>query len=107
MLALFVVTDLRDTIGQDDELVVGSLRDIIQRSNDNNEFDTIIFLSDGAPRRDNTPIPPEQVLNGVRVLNRFAKSRIHSIGFAQAGGNLRSFLQRLANENDGTLTLLE
>ena len=71
------------------------------------EFDTIIFLSDGAPRRDNTPIPPEQVLNGVRVLNRFAKSRIHSIGFAQAGGNLRSFLQRLANENDGTLTLLE
>lgn len=75
--------------------------------NELSEFDTIIFLSDGAPRRDGEPIPEDKVLKGVRVLNRFAKVRIHSIGFLQAGANLQRFLSKLALQNDGTYTRLE
>ena len=70
-------------------------------------MDTVIFLSDGAPRRQNRPIPEEDVLRSIRVANRFAKCRIHAIDFKRSGSNLRRFLAKLATEHDGKFTLLE
>ncbi len=70
-------------------------------------MDTIIFLSDGAPRRNNEPIPEDQVLRKIMEANRFSKCRIHAIGFKQSGSNLRRFLTKLARQHDGTFTQLE
>jgi hypothetical protein len=71
------------------------------------EVDTIFFLSDGAPRKDNKPIPEDKVRAVIRDLNRFVKARIHTFGFVQEGANLRRFLEKVAAENDGKFTALE
>jgi hypothetical protein len=71
-------------------------------------FDTIVFLSDGMPRRNtNETIPKEIVLKHVRETNRFKKARVHSIGFEQSGDNLKRFLRQIATDNNGTFTSLE
>jgi hypothetical protein len=70
------------------------------------EVDTIFFLSDGAPFRQNAKIPEDQVFGVVKNLNRFVKARIHTFGFIQEGVNLRRFLQGLAAQNDGKFVAL-
>ena len=69
--------------------------------------DTIYFLSDGQPYRDGKHLGLRNVADSVKTLNRFVKSRVHTIGFRQAGDNLQNFLKVLALENDGTYTALE
>ena len=71
-------------------------------------FDTLVFLSDGMPRRDaQNKIPRQDVLKKLREITRFKKVRIHSIGFEQAGDNLKRFLHQVAQDNDGSFTSLE
>ncbi len=69
-------------------------------------FDTVIFLSDGMPYRAKT-LDKEVVRKSIRTINRYQKARIHTIGFLQAGRNLSNFLQLVAKDNDGTFTQLE
>ena len=69
--------------------------------------DTIFFLSDGAPYRQGARIPQDDVLTLIDAVNRFAKCRINTIGFRQSGANLRRFLRRLSDANDGKFTQLE
>ena len=72
------------------------------------EVDTIYLLTDGAPKDEqNQAIPAESVLRLASSLNRFRKSRIHTIGFSQAGRSMREFVLALARENDGKCVLLE
>ncbi len=69
-------------------------------------FDTAILLSDGQPYRGKA-LNQDEVLDGIKAANRFAKCRIHTIGFKQAGENLKRFLFALAGQNDGKATMLE
>jgi len=71
------------------------------------DLDTIFLLSDGAPYRKGKAIPPEKVLAEIKTSNRFLKVRIHTIGFEQAGSNLKSFLKKVAHAFDGTYVELE
>ena len=68
------------------------------------DVDTVYFLSDGEPFRNGKEIPDNQVLEGIKSMNRFVKCRVHTFGFIQAGVNLRRFLQSLAAQNDGKYT---
>ncbi len=61
----------------------------------------IFLLSDGAPRRDNTLLDTGPILQWVREANRFRRVRLNTVGFAQAGKNLRSFMRNLARQNNG------
>jgi hypothetical protein len=70
------------------------------------DFDTIYFLSDGAPYRKGANIPEGPVREGIRDQNRFVKARIHTFGFVQEGRNLRRFLENVAKENDGKFVAL-
>jgi hypothetical protein len=65
------------------------------------EIDTIYLLSDGAPRRENIRLPEAPILKAVKEANRFAKIKIHTVGFRQAGTRMRRFLGALAQMNDG------
>ncbi|HLU50137.1 MAG TPA: hypothetical protein VK116_18700, partial [Planctomycetota bacterium] len=70
--------------------------------------DTIILLSDGAPRSEaNQAIDPRSIYALVDQLNRFRKTRIHTIGFLRAGTSMRTFLRELSKANDGKTILLE
>ncbi|MBI4585461.1 MAG: hypothetical protein HY717_15720 [Planctomycetes bacterium] len=69
-------------------------------------FDTAILLSDGQPYRGKA-LDEKEVLDGIKAANRFARCRIHTIGFKQAGENLKRFLFALAGQNDGKATMLE
>jgi hypothetical protein len=62
---------------------------------------TIFLLSDGAPRRGDKPMDVDPILAKVREDNRFRRVRIHTVGFLQAGSNLRKFMTRLAAQNQG------
>lgn len=70
------------------------------------DFDTVIFLSDGMPYR-NESLDKAQVRQDIKTMNRFQKCRIHTIGFYQSGKNLRTFLEQIARDNDGKAVLLE
>ena len=70
------------------------------------DVDTIFLLSDGCPYRNGANIPPDQVRDGIKVLNRFVKARINTIGFAQEGANLQRFLKAVAAEHEGKYTAL-
>ena len=61
----------------------------------------IFLLSDGAPRRDNQLLDTTPILKWVREANRFRRVRINTVGFAQAGKNLRAFMADLAKQNNG------
>ena len=61
----------------------------------------IFLLSDGAPRRDNTLLDTGPILQWVREANRFKRVRLNTVGFAQAGKKLRSFMKNLAQQNNG------
>ncbi len=61
----------------------------------------IFLLSDGAPRRGDTPLDTEPILEWLREANRFSRVRIHTIGFEQAGKSMRAFLKRIAVLNHG------
>jgi len=65
------------------------------------DVDTIYFLSDGAPYRNGSNIPQDEVLDNLKTQNRFVKCRIHTIGFLKAGDNLQSFLRQVAKDHDG------
>ena len=81
---------------------------VIEHSFLSSEIDTIMLLTDGAPKDEqNRLIPPESVLDLARVNNRFRKTRINTIGFAQAGGRMKKFVLDLAKQNDGECVLLE
>lgn len=64
------------------------------------DVDTVYLLSDGQPYR-KRHLDHDTVLEDIKTANRFRKVRVHTFGFVQAGGNLQSFLQRLAKQNDG------
>ena len=61
----------------------------------------MFLLSDGAPRRDNKLLDTTPILQWVREANRFRRVRINTVGFAQAGKNLRNFMADLAKQNNG------
>ena len=70
--------------------------------------DTIILLTDGQPRRNDTElIPVESVYRRLVKMNRFRKVRIHTVGFFQAGSNFKNFVRKVAADHDGVCTLLE
>jgi len=66
----------------------------------------IFLLSDGAPRRDEVLLPTEPILEWIREANRFARVRIHTVGFEQAGKSMRKFLRAVSAQNNGTYTEL-
>ena len=61
----------------------------------------IFLLADGAPRGDNQLQETQPILQWVREANRFRRIRINTVGFAQAGKNLRNFMGELARQNNG------
>ncbi|MFQ5654395.1 MAG: hypothetical protein ACE5GW_06660 [Planctomycetota bacterium] len=65
------------------------------------EVVAFFLLSDGAPRRNNQLLPIEPILEWVREENRFRRIRVNTVGFLQAGSNLRRFMRRLAHQNNG------
>lgn len=77
------------------------------------EANTFYLLTDGAPTKANKQkmqavlIPPNEILEQVRKLNRFRKIKIFTMGFAEEtkkpplGPVLVEFLQVIAKENDG------
>ena len=72
------------------------------------EIDTIMLLTDGAPKDEqNRRIPPESVLGIAKLNNRFRKTRINTIGFSQAGKTMKQFCRDLAKQNDGKCVLLD
>lgn len=73
----------------------------LERAFDLQGITSIYFLSDGAPRRDDVLLDIKPILDRVREVNRFRRIRINTIGFAQAGGNLREFMRKLAFQNKG------
>lgn len=66
----------------------------------------IFLLSDGAPRRNEVLLPTEPILQWVAEANRFARVRIHTVGFEQAGKSMRKFLRAIAFKNNGKYTEL-
>ncbi len=72
------------------------------------EIDTIYLLTDGAPKNEhNQRIPSATVLGIAKGANRFRKTRIHTIGFSQAGKTMKVFCRDLAKQNDGKCVLLK
>ena len=61
----------------------------------------IFLLSDGAPKRDGERLDVDPILEWVREANRFARIRLHTVGFEQAGSKMRKFMRRLAKQNHG------
>lgn len=72
----------------------------------NSEVSTIFLLSDGAPRRDDVLLDTDPILKEVKEMNRFRRTRLHTIGFEQAGSNLRRFMRKLAKQNHGEFVQL-
>ena len=80
--------------------------------------DTIYFLTDGAPTA-GTPRVPDQICAQIKQLNQKRNVRIHCIalvfGVYRSGGQtipedkatMKSFLEKLAKENDGTYRVIE
>jgi hypothetical protein len=73
------------------------------------EVDTILLLTDGAPRDErNNLLAIEPILEGVRLANRFRKCRIHTLSFeAIKDREMRAFVRELAESNDGTSTFVK
>ncbi|MGE3163603.1 MAG: VWA domain-containing protein [Planctomycetota bacterium] len=67
---------------------------------------SIFLLSDGAPRRNDTLLDVKPILERVRELNRYRRVFLHTVGFEQAGSNLRKFMQQLAKQNRGVYKAL-
>lgn len=67
---------------------------------------SIFLLSDGAPRRNDTLLDVKPILDRVRELNRYRRVFLHTVGFEQAGSNLRKFMQQLAKQNRGVYKAL-
>jgi len=61
----------------------------------------IYLLSDGAPKRDGTRLAIDPIIDWIREANRFARVRVHTVGFEQAGKNMRKFMRRVALQNHG------
>lgn len=72
------------------------------------DIDTIYLLTDGAPKDEsNQRLEIEPILARAKELNRFLRARIHTISFAQIRDTrMRTFVQRLATQNDGVCTWL-
>ncbi|MCI0652299.1 MAG: hypothetical protein L0Z55_10495 [Planctomycetes bacterium] len=63
---------------------------------------TVIYLlSDGAPRRGDKLLDTKPIYDFILRENRFRRIRINTIGFMQAGGNLKEFLQKVARYTAG------
>jgi hypothetical protein len=80
------------------------------------EADTIFFLSDGTPSVGDL-IDPDQILAGVRELNRYRRVRIHCVALIRGSppaayqgmedpDRAIEFMRRLAAENDGDLKVV-
>lgn len=68
------------------------------------EVDTIIVLTDGAPRdeKKDRRIPIDAILGEVKTTNRFVKARIHTVSFVQIRDTtMRRFVRDLSIQNDG------
>lgn len=88
---------IRDFSAQGETYTDYALRDAFDVSG----IDTIFLLSDGAPRRKNKLLDPNRITQWVRESNRFRRIRIHTVGFEQAGSNLRRFMSKVARQNNG------
>ena len=75
--------------------------DALEESFGFSDLRAIFVLSDGAPRRANTLLSVEPILEWVREANRFKRIRINTVGFKQAGKSLRAFMRKLARQNNG------
>jgi HEAT repeat protein len=85
--------------------------DGLKKAFEDEEADTVFFLSDGSPTV-GPVVDPERILADVREWNRWRRVRIHAIallrgepppfaGASEDPGAAASFLKRLAEENDG------
>lgn len=84
----------------------------------NLQINTIVLLSDGAPMRgkpndpqSGAPIPPEEIYELVRGLNRLRGVKIHTFCFKVFEGNPQmqpflDFMNTLAKENGGKMVLI-
>ncbi|GIW72490.1 MAG: hypothetical protein KatS3mg102_2032 [Planctomycetota bacterium] len=81
------------------------------------EVNTIVLLSDGAPARINQqqtgvdPIDPEEILQKVAGWNRLRGAKIYTFCFEVFKNNpaeqpLLDFMQKLAEQNGGKMTLI-
>ncbi|MFH1421859.1 MAG: VWA domain-containing protein [Planctomycetota bacterium] len=82
-----------------------------QKAFEDQEFDTIYFLSDGQPAKQSGNISAESVIEFVRNANKLRKVTIHTFGFANAknavamnAGEMMRLLKGLAEETGGTFT---
>lgn len=75
--------------------------DALRAAFENSEVTTIFLLSDGAPRRNNQLLPIQPILDWVHEQNRFRRVRLNTVGFKQAGSNLKKFMRLLAAQNHG------
>jgi hypothetical protein len=70
-------------------------------------FDTIYFISDGAPTNNDMDKPeaidPETLLDAVHEWNKLGKLRIHAIAIdpRAGGGKFIQFMKKLASQNEG------
>ncbi|MHC4663865.1 MAG: VWA domain-containing protein, partial [Planctomycetota bacterium] len=60
-----------------------------------NDFDTLCFISDGAPRENGKPVEPKTVLDKMESMNCFRKIRIFTVGFKGADIELMEKLAEL------------
>jgi len=85
--------------------------DALRRALEDEEADTVFFLSDGSPTV-GPVVDPEQILTDVRERNRWRRVRIHTIALTRGEAPAvfqasedpvaaASFMRRLAKENDG------
>jgi hypothetical protein len=67
------------------------------------EVDTIIVLTDGAPKNEkDRPLPIDPILAEAKTANRFLKARIHTVSFVQIKDkSMRRFVRELSVQNDG------
>ena len=103
-----VIESLNDTLRRDlrkfidDSVPVGqtNIYGAIEMTFEDPKVDTIYLLSDGAPTAGKY-VKPEEVLAGVRDLNRLRKLKINTIGINIQEESTRDLLQKLADENFG------
>ncbi|MFC1708129.1 VWA domain-containing protein, partial [Planctomycetota bacterium] len=91
--------------------------DALKKGFDVIEVNTIVLLSDGQPARMNAakngvdPIPAEEILKKVKGMNRLRGVKIHTFCFEVFKNDpgaqpLLDFMQKLAEDNGGKMTLV-
>lgn len=74
----------------------------LARALEHANINSIILLSDGAPRRDNELLETVPILRWLRDENRYRRIRIHAVTFEQCGKSLRKFMQSIARQHNGS-----